>query len=556
MVAAPTALRPWLEELGEEQHAATFEGQGHATVEELLATGLEEKDLADLGLRMKSRRRLTKALRSFASSAAGDAVALPRAHGSPLTGGVAARGASTEATARTWPKPSALRRYLDPSDGPPPGRSTGTWDISGVPHPGGRLRVVSSDPLIQQWDGFFSEEETAALIEAMMDREGLGASGNESWMGPWINTAYKYAAHGDATLNRKYLHPTLADATRSAAAAALLGAEEKLAAWSGVHWEDLTGFQLRDESPLVSHRTAAGKVVAAPDSEPPCSPVHIDNHKAPARIATSIVYLTTLGSGATVFPCVLPEGTKRSVVRARRRQCKAAAQATNYDHTHGDPHGLLGLAGSVCNGTAEGLSVLPEAGKAILFYTKENQIPNYLLWHAGCHVNGQPAQERREVSTINTDGQFGTEWSGSTHVVGRDSERKITIQKFKEAAPVIRHDKSAPAAKKMLQEDFGKEWMKGDANRNGGVSAGELTQMWDRSLAERGFTEPDSGGDWLAGDAGVSRSTMATMTAQARRVLELLDLDKDGELGLVEWTVQHSILAALLLSEPPTWPRA
>ncbi len=80
--------------------------------------------------------------------------------------------------------------------------------------------------------------------------------------------------------------------------------------------------------------------------------------------------------------------------------------------------------------------------------------------------------------------------------------------------------------------------------------------MWGRSLTERGFTEPDSGGGWFGGDADVSRSTMATMTAQARRVLELLDLDKDGELGLVEWTAQHSILAALLLSEPSTWPRA
>ena len=144
-----------------------------------------------------------------------------------------------------------------------------------------------------------------------------------------------------------------------------------------------------------------------------------------------------------------------------------------------------------------------------------------MLWHAGCHVNGQPTQERREGSTINTDGQFGTEWSSSTQVVGRDSERKITIQKFKEAAPVIRHDKSAPAAKKMLEEDFGKEWMKGDASRNGGISAGELTQMWGRSLTERGFAEPDRGGGWFGGDADVSRSTMATMNAQARRVVGL-----------------------------------
>ena len=84
-----------------------------------------------------------------------------------------------------------------------------------------------------------------------------------------------------------------------------------------------------------------GAAAAATTTEPPCSPVHIDNHKAPARVSTTIIYLTSLESGATVFPCVLPEGTKKSVVNRRRRHCQVAAQmgkATNYDHTHDDPY--------------------------------------------------------------------------------------------------------------------------------------------------------------------------------------------------------------------------
>jgi hypothetical protein len=35
----------------------------------------------------------------------------------------------------------------------------------------------------------------------------------------------------------------------------------------------------------------------------------------------------------------------------------------------GDPYNLLGLVGSICNGTAAGLAVKPEVGKAIMFYT-------------------------------------------------------------------------------------------------------------------------------------------------------------------------------------------
>jgi hypothetical protein len=100
-------------------------------------------------------------------------------------------------------------------------------------------------------------------------------------------------------------------------------AEERVAAWTGVAWKDFTGFQVRDEWEHILNPSLSPSAIAA---IPPCSPVHVDNHKAPARVSTSIIYLTTLDSGATVFPCILPEGTKKSVVKQRRKHCMDAAQ--------------------------------------------------------------------------------------------------------------------------------------------------------------------------------------------------------------------------------------
>ena len=113
--------------------------------------------------------------------------------------------------------------------------------------------------------------------------------------------------------------------------------------------------------------------------------------------------------------------------------CRIAAGAvTNYDHTHGDPYGLLGLAGAVCNGTEPGVAVMPKAGRAVMFYAKDKAVPNFLLWHAGCHLFAPPLAG-------GGDGAAAQEGQGKTQ---GPKERKITIQKFKEAAPIVRYDKS------------------------------------------------------------------------------------------------------------------
>ena len=102
---------------------------------------------------------------------------------------------------------------------------------------------------------------------------------------------------------------------------------------------------------------------------------------------------------------------------------------TNYDHSSSDPFGLLGLAGAVCNGTVPGLAVMPKAGRAVMFYAKEKAVPNFLLWHAGCHLF--PSS--------------GSDYAGAATAELGLRDHKVTIQKFKEAAPAVRFSRSQGA---------------------------------------------------------------------------------------------------------------
>ena len=214
-------LQAWLDDLGEGAHADALAAEGFTTVEELISTGLDEKDLAELGLGLKSRRRVAKALRSFAQPAADAAPdRKQQSHDAPLVrekkGGKRA-AAAAGGSEGTWPTPSALRRFVDPGDVHPPGKGSGTWNTSGVVHPGAaHVTQISSDPRLEQWDGFFSDEEVDVLLDALT--VGSGKDGSpDSWMGPWQHHNYRYSASGEAKLNLKYLHPSLGDSTRSEA---------------------------------------------------------------------------------------------------------------------------------------------------------------------------------------------------------------------------------------------------------------------------------------------------------------------------------------------------
>ena len=207
-------LHEWLEDLGEGAHAAAFEAEGFTTVEELLSTGLQEADLAELGLGLKARHRISTALRSLANP-----VQYHQSHSSPLVSSASAnRGAASTGSGHEgkWPTLSALRRFIDPAEAPPPGKSSGTWDISGVSHPGTEaLTTLSANPRLEQWDGFFSADEVDVLLNALTADS---TTGPDSWMPPWSHHDYKYSASGEAKLYLKYLHPSLGDHTQSEAA--------------------------------------------------------------------------------------------------------------------------------------------------------------------------------------------------------------------------------------------------------------------------------------------------------------------------------------------------
>jgi hypothetical protein len=132
-----------------------------------------------------------------------------------------------------------------------------------------------------------------------------------------------------------------------------------------------------------------------------------------------------------------------------------------------------------------------------------------------------------------TDGSRST--SGPTLI----DKRKITIQKFKEAAPSIRYSKSKSNAKMMAGEDFGKEWAQFNVDGNAdGISEVELLAMWEEAQKVRGKVR---GGGWLSGRAS------AASAAKVAEVVSKADVDGDGVIGLVEWVVQHAFVNALVL---------
>eukprot|EP01043_Picozoa_sp_COSAG02_P008718 COSAG02_NODE_284_length_25691_cov_14.733354_20_plen_303_part_00 len=212
---AETKLQAWLDEIGEGAHAPAFEAEGFATLEELVSTGLEEADLAELGLGLKARRKISKVLRNLA-----DPTKSEHLNPSPLVDNSAktrtATSRDTSSPAGKWPSPSALRRFIDPTEVSPPGQGSKLWDISSVVHPGTEaLTTLSADPRLEQWDGFFSSDEVNVLLDALTGDRTIGP---DAWMPPWSHHDYKYSASGEAKLYLKYLHPSLGDDNRSKAA--------------------------------------------------------------------------------------------------------------------------------------------------------------------------------------------------------------------------------------------------------------------------------------------------------------------------------------------------
>ena len=96
----------------------------------------------------------------------------------------------------------------------------------------------------------------------------------------------------------------------------------------------------------------------------------------------------------------------------------------------------------------------------------------------------------------------------------------------------------------MLQSDFGQEWVRADTDQNNVVTVQELTQLWIDTWEGQTKT---GGSGWFSESDGPLLDK-PSLLAQTQEVIEQLDVDKDGKLGLVEWTVQHAIIEAFLNS--------
>jgi hypothetical protein len=96
----------------------------------------------------------------------------------------------------------------------------------------------------------------------------------------------------------------------------------------------------------------------------------------------------------------------------------------------------------------------------------------------------------------------------------------------------------------MLQSDFGQEWVKADTDRDDAVTVQELEQLWIDTLE---IESKRGGGGWFRESDG-PHLDKASLHAKTQELVAQLDVDRNGRLGLVEWTVQHAIIEAFLNS--------
>ena len=95
----------------------------------------------------------------------------------------------------------------------------------------------------------------------------------------------------------------------------------------------------------------------------------------------------------------------------------------------------------------------------------------------------------------------------------------------------------------MMKSDFGEQWVTANSDRDDGVTVQELEQLWTNTAKPQ---RTQSGG-WFSDSDGPTHDKSA-LQAKTEDVVAQLDVDKDGKLGLVEWTVQHALIEAYLNS--------
>eukprot|EP00927_Polykrikos_kofoidii_P067771 TRINITY_DN63212_c0_g1_i1.p1 TRINITY_DN63212_c0_g1~~TRINITY_DN63212_c0_g1_i1.p1 ORF type:complete len:385 (+),score=47.79 TRINITY_DN63212_c0_g1_i1:168-1322(+) len=112
--------------------------------------------------------------------------------------------------------------------------------------------------------------------------------------------------------------------------------------------------------------------------------VHLDTNGRPWRFATAILYLASLpkaADGATVFPCSGDEVARL----AGEALCKADQQHTGNIFDEDLEPEARALVGAAAGG--RGLSVRPEAGKLVVFFSRsEDGAVDGTSWHGGARV--------------------------------------------------------------------------------------------------------------------------------------------------------------------------
>ena len=157
----------------------------------------------------------------------------------------------------------------------------------------------------------------------------------------------------------------------------------------------------QDVNPKVHHYQAPPSAARAPSNGNRFpSGLHIDTNARPNRYCTAILYLSSLEKeedGCTVFPAARPlttaTPTHNKVQVAATSLLDNCVLHTNHVDT-GDTQVQVLLDAGACQSTV-GVSVRPEAGKLLIFFTcQDDGVPDPLSFHGAAKV--QPGPEHSQ----------------------------------------------------------------------------------------------------------------------------------------------------------------
>ena len=270
--------------------------------------------------------------------------------------------------------------------------------------------VLSTRPLVVELDGFMDESECEALITATDDARGSKLNAGCPECGMWWMQEHDHARRQPSAL--------------------LDMLEQRIGNLTGV--ADHGGEAAMKVTSYVQAERAADQPQAAYS-------LHHEKIQRPDRIATVLVYLSTLQpheGGHTSFPAAQRrEGEETEAARRRQgaflaitpprgRYYRIDEVGTNSrgggvglksPEAAADPN--VGLARSAAEaacrdaaaGTPSALAVQPRRGTAVIWYHEKgrNRTVDPLAWHAGCFVRGEGAT-RWALQKFKEDPDSGT----------------------------------------------------------------------------------------------------------------------------------------------------